>query len=173
MLRGSILKVLISKFYSVSFNFVSIWEDGCSLNLSFPDVCKSNCDVVHLKLIQWFWSVTSRWDWKKKNNMMINLSGYKTVHMSSRFWELIPSWWPQGQKLSACWGFGCCTWRSSCWRLVSRGAGTVPLLRGGRAAAERIWNHLYPTQRKGTSWTRLGLSFWWMRSSSRRPDELS
>ena len=45
------------------FNFVSIYDDGCSLNLSrqsFHDVCKSNHYAVYLKLIQCCMSIISQ-----------------------------------------------------------------------------------------------------------------
>ena len=111
---------------------------------------------------------------RKKNNMMVSLSGYKTlstrrVVSERRFLAGDPRGrsWALVEALDAAHvGPLVGDW----WAEL---AGTVPLLRGARAAAERIWNHLYPTQRKGTSWTRLSFSFWWMRSSSRRPDELS
>ena len=41
--------------FSYFFNFVSMWDDGCLLNLLwklFHDICKSNHYVVHLKFMK-------------------------------------------------------------------------------------------------------------------------
>lgn len=43
--------------FSFSFSFLLIWVGGCSLNLLWKllhEVCKSNCDSVHPKLIHCF-----------------------------------------------------------------------------------------------------------------------
>lgn len=57
MLYIKVKRVNPKSFYHMEkmffFYLISIWDDGCSLNLlweSFHDICKSNHYVVHLKL---------------------------------------------------------------------------------------------------------------------------
>ena len=59
------------------FNFVSIWDDQCSLNFSwssFQIVCKSNPYAVHLKLIQCCMPVITQYKWKEKKYGLPNPS---------------------------------------------------------------------------------------------------